>query len=53
MEMILGISERINVRKAEMFASASIISMAALGWELEWKLFWPLELPSIVGYGVR
>lgn len=47
LELIPGVTERVNDRKAEFFACALIISMAVLGLALEWSLRWPLELPSV------
>lgn len=47
LELVPGITERVNDRKAEFFACALIISMAVLGLALEWRLRWPLELLSL------
>ena len=47
LHLIPGITERVNDRKAEFFACALIISIAVLGLALEWRMRWPVELPSV------
>lgn len=47
LDLIPGITERVNDRKAEFFACALIISIAVLGLALEWRMRWPVELPSV------
>ena len=47
LKLIPGISEHINVKKAESFTLALIISTAALGLALEWTIPCPLEIATV------